>query len=36
MDLNFALEPEEVAAGYVLLCQSHPRSERVFIDFDQK
>jgi ring-1,2-phenylacetyl-CoA epoxidase subunit PaaE len=36
MDVNFALEPEEVEAGYVLLCQAHPRSERVFIDFDQK
>jgi len=36
MDVNFALEPEEVEAGYVLLCQSHPRSERVCIDFDQK
>lgn len=36
MDLNYALEPYELDAGYVLLCQSHPRSAKVFIDFDQK
>ncbi len=36
MDVNYALEPEEVEAGYVLLCQSHPRSEHIYIDFDQK
>ena len=24
MDLNYALEPEEVEAGYILTCQSHP------------
>lgn len=34
MDACYALEPEEVAAGYVLTCQSHPRSERVRVDFD--
>jgi ring-1,2-phenylacetyl-CoA epoxidase subunit PaaE len=36
MDLNYALEPDEVAAGYVLLCQSHPRSANIYVDFDQK
>jgi len=35
MDVNYALEPDEVAAGYVLLCQSHPRTDKVFVDFDQ-
>ena len=34
MDRNFALEPEELDAGYVLACQSHPASERVEVDFD--
>ena len=24
MDTNYALEPDEIAAGYVLTCQSHP------------
>lgn len=36
MQVNYALEPDELAAGYVLTCQSHPRSEQVFIDFDAK
>lgn len=36
MDINYSLEPYEVEAGYVLLCQSHPRSSEVYIDFDQK
>jgi len=35
MDANYALEPAEVAAGYVLACQSHPAADRVVIDFDQ-
>lgn len=34
MDQNYALEPEEVAAGFVLACQAHPRSARVILDFD--
>lgn len=34
MDHNYALEPEEVAAGYILTCQSHPISQRVAVDFD--
>ncbi|MGH9000897.1 MAG: 1,2-phenylacetyl-CoA epoxidase subunit PaaE [Acidimicrobiia bacterium] len=34
MDHNDALEPDEVAAGFVLACQAHPRSERVTLDFD--
>lgn len=36
MDTNYALEPEEVKNGYILTCQSHPRSEKVHIDFDQR
>ncbi len=34
MDVNYALEPDEVAAGYILTCQSHPRSSFVAIDYD--
>jgi ring-1,2-phenylacetyl-CoA epoxidase subunit PaaE len=34
MRRNFALEPAEVAAGFVLTCQSFPASDRVEIDFD--
>lgn len=36
MDVNYALEPEEVEAGFILTCQSHPRSEKVVVDFDVK
>lgn len=36
MDVNYALEEEEVQQGFVLTCQSHPTTEKVFIDFDQK
>ena len=34
MDRNFALEAEELDAGYVLACQSHPVTEAVEVDFD--
>ncbi|MBY8881327.1 2Fe-2S iron-sulfur cluster-binding protein [Actinacidiphila acidipaludis] len=34
MDRNFALEPEETEAGYVLACQSHPVTAVVEVDFD--
>jgi ring-1,2-phenylacetyl-CoA epoxidase subunit PaaE len=35
MNRNFALEPEETEAGYVLACRSHPVTERVELDFDR-
>lgn len=35
MDRNFALEPEETEAGYVLACQAHPVTEAVELDFDR-
>ncbi|GAB3202621.1 phenylacetate-CoA oxygenase/reductase subunit PaaK [Geodermatophilus arenarius] len=34
MRRNYALEPAEVDAGYVLTCQSLPRSDAVTVDFD--
>ncbi len=34
MDSNYALEPDELANGYVLTCQSHPTSDTVRLDFD--
>lgn len=34
MDRNFALEQDEMDSGFVLACQSHPRSPRVALDFD--
>lgn len=36
MMLNYALEPDEVAAGFILTCQSHPKSERLIVNFDYK
>ena len=36
MDTNYALEPDELEAGFILTCQSHPRSEKVVVTFDMK
>jgi ring-1,2-phenylacetyl-CoA epoxidase subunit PaaE len=35
MDLNYALEADEVEAGYILTCQSHPTSEKLIVSFDE-
>ena len=34
MDVNHALAAAEVAAGFILSCQSHPLSAQVSLDFD--
>jgi ring-1,2-phenylacetyl-CoA epoxidase subunit PaaE len=31
---NYALEPDELAAGYVLTCQSSPTTDRLVVDYD--
>jgi ring-1,2-phenylacetyl-CoA epoxidase subunit PaaE len=36
MDVNWGLEDEEVQKSYILTCQSHPRTERVVVDFDDR
>ncbi|MGI8952854.1 MAG: 1,2-phenylacetyl-CoA epoxidase subunit PaaE [Chitinophagaceae bacterium] len=36
MEVNYALEPWEVKQGFILVCQSHPKTEKVVIDFDVK
>ena len=36
MDVNWGLEPEEVAKGFILTCQSHPKTEKVTVDFDAR
>ncbi|WP_104086396.1 1,2-phenylacetyl-CoA epoxidase subunit PaaE [Arthrobacter sp. GMC3] len=34
MEENYALEPEEIANGYVLTCQSRPTTPEVTVDYD--
>ena len=36
MEVNYALDPHEVEAGFILTCQSHPTSPRLKVDFDVK
>lgn len=36
MDVHWGLEEEEVEQGYILTCQSHPKTEKVVVDFDIK
>ncbi len=35
MDLNFALDEQEVKDGYILTCQAHPTSEKIVVSFDE-
>lgn len=35
MEKNYALLDEEVEQGYILTCQSHPRSKNVTVSFDE-
>jgi ring-1,2-phenylacetyl-CoA epoxidase subunit PaaE len=36
MERNFALEPADIEAGFVLTCQAHPLTERVVVSFDER
>ena len=36
MDVHWGLEHEEIEQGYILSCQSHPKTEKVVVDFDIK
>lgn len=36
MDVNWGLEPDEVNKGFILTCQSHPKTREVSIDFDAR
>jgi ring-1,2-phenylacetyl-CoA epoxidase subunit PaaE len=35
MDANYSLSEDEVAEGFILACQAHPKSDNVVIDFDE-
>jgi len=34
MEVNYALEDDEVADGYILTCQAHPTSDELIVSFD--
>ena len=34
MEVNYALEPDEVEDGYILTCQSIPLTDKIVVDFD--
>jgi ring-1,2-phenylacetyl-CoA epoxidase subunit PaaE len=36
MDRNFALEKDDLDAGFVLTCQAHPLTDRVVVSFDER
>jgi ring-1,2-phenylacetyl-CoA epoxidase subunit PaaE len=36
MDVHWGLEHEEIEEGYILTCQSHPKTEKVVVDYDVK
>lgn len=36
MIVHYGLEAEEIATGFILTCQSHPRTSKVVVDFDLK
>jgi ring-1,2-phenylacetyl-CoA epoxidase subunit PaaE len=36
MDVHWGLEEEEIEKGFILTCQSHPKTEKVVVDFDIK
>jgi ring-1,2-phenylacetyl-CoA epoxidase subunit PaaE len=36
MEVHWGLEEEEIEQGYILTCQSHPKTETVVVDFDIK
>ena len=34
MESNYGLDKSEVKAGFILTCQSHPRTKKVVVDYD--
>lgn len=36
MEVHYGLEHDEIAAGFILTCQSHPKTEKVVVDFDAR
>jgi ring-1,2-phenylacetyl-CoA epoxidase subunit PaaE len=36
MEVNYSLEPDEIDAGFILTCQSHPLTKKVVVTFDEQ
>lgn len=36
MEVHYGLEHDEIEAGYILTCQSHPKTPEVVVDFDDR
>lgn len=36
MEVHYGLEQDEIEAGFILTCQSHPKTAVVVVDFDQR
>jgi ring-1,2-phenylacetyl-CoA epoxidase subunit PaaE len=36
MDRNWGLDEEELSKGFILTCQSHPTTSKVFVDYDAR
>ncbi|MFM9945741.1 MAG: 1,2-phenylacetyl-CoA epoxidase subunit PaaE [Bacteroidia bacterium] len=36
MEVNYSLEPDELEAGFILTCQSHPLTKKVVVTFDEQ
>jgi ring-1,2-phenylacetyl-CoA epoxidase subunit PaaE len=36
MDVHWGLEHDEIEKGFILTCQSHPKTEKVVVDYDIK
>ncbi len=36
MERNFALDPQDLANGFILTCQAHPLTARVVLSFDER
>lgn len=35
MDINYSLEPDDLARGFILTCQSHPKTDEIVVNFDE-
>lgn len=36
MEINYSLEEDEIEEGFILTCQSHPLTEKIIVDFDER